>query len=163
MAHADGHRLSTGATLRLVEDRIDSEIGAMLVRELLADLAVRYGSDDIENPRPEELAPPHGAFFVVWRAEVPVGCGGVRHHDVGVGEIKRMYTRPEVRRSGVARTLVAAIEARALAIGYERLVLETATEQPEAIELYHALGYEPMAPYGAYLEYPNTRCFTKTL
>jgi GNAT superfamily N-acetyltransferase len=163
VAHADGRRLSADPALRVVPDRIDSEIGAMLAGELLVDLAARYGSDDIENPRPEELAPPHGSFFVVWRADTPVGCGGVRRHADGVGEIKRMYTRPEARRSGVGRILVNAIEARAREIGYARLVLETATEQPEAIELYRALGYEPMDAYGAYLEYPNTRCFTKTL
>ncbi len=163
MAHADGRRLSAHSTFRLADDRIDSEVGAVLAGELLVDLAARYGSDEIEHPLPDELAPPDGIFFVVWRVDTPVGCGGVRRHADGVGEIKRMYTRPEARRSGVGRMLVRAIEARAREIGYARLVLETATEQPEAIELYHALGYEPMEAYGAYLEYPNTRCFTKTL
>ena len=86
-----------------------------------------------------------------------------RRTTAGVGEIKRMYTRPEARRRGIARTLLAALEVRAVGLGYRRLVLETGTKQPEAMTLYEALGYAPIAPYGQYKDFPDSRCFAKAL
>lgn len=47
--------------------------------------------------------------------------------------VKRMFVRPEHRRRGHARRLLAALEERsARAQGYRRVVLETGLEQPEA-------------------------------
>jgi len=163
MAHPDGSRQLNATRLRLIPDRIDSEIGAPLVLELLDDLAQRYGGPDPDEPSPEDLAPPHGIFFVAWLDDDAIGCGGLRRYADGVGEIKRMYTRASARRVGVGRTILAAVEHRALEVGYERLVLETGTKQPEAIELYRSFGYEPTEAYGQYRDYPASRCFTKLL
>jgi GNAT superfamily N-acetyltransferase len=148
---------------RLLDDRIDSPVGRELVMELLVELASRYGGPDPDEPSPSDLAPPAGAFLVAWLQEAPVGCGGVRAHDGAVGEIKRMYTRPSARRRGVARVLLGAIEDRARALGYARLLLETGTRQPEAIGLYESFGYAPIRPYGQYKDYPDSRCFAKDL
>ena len=74
-----------------------------------------------------------------------------------------MYVRPAARRSGVARTLLAAIESRARELGYDRLILETGEQQPEAIALYRATGYEAIEPYGTYKDSPFSRCFAKSL
>jgi GNAT superfamily N-acetyltransferase len=150
----------------LRDDRIDSPVGSELVGELLDELVRRYGGPDPDAPSPHDLAPPGGAFFVAWLEDVAVGCGGVRAYtgDAGaVGEIKRMYTRPAARRSGVARALLVAIEERAVGLGYARLVLETGTRQPEAIRLYESFGYEPVTPYGQYRDHPESRCFGKDL
>jgi GNAT superfamily N-acetyltransferase len=149
--------------VRLADDRLDSPVGRELVGELLAELAARYGDEDPDEPSALDLAPPHGAFLVAWVAGTALGCGGVRVFDGNVGEIKRMYTRPTARRRGVARVLLAAIEARARTLGYERLVLETGTKQPEAMALYESFGYEPITPYGEYKDYPQSRCYGKDL
>ena len=149
--------------MHLVTDRIDSEIGAPLVLELLDDLAKRYGGPDPDEPSPADLAAPHGIFFVAWLDEEPAGCGGLRRYADGIGEIKRMYTRPQARRAGVGRTVLGAVEQRARELAYARLVLETGTKQPEAIELYRSVGYELTESYGQYRDYPESRCFTKLL
>jgi GNAT superfamily N-acetyltransferase len=133
------------------------------VLELLRDLAERYGAEDPDEPSPHELAPPDGIFFVAWLDDEPAGCGGLRRHGDGIGEVKRMYTRPGARRAGVGRTVLAAVEHRALDLGYERLVLETGTKQPEAIDLYRSVGYELIESYGQYRDYPDSRCFSKRL
>jgi GNAT superfamily N-acetyltransferase len=163
MAHPHGPRQLSATRLRLVPDRIDSEIGAPLVLELLDDLARRYGGPDPDEPSPGDLAPPHGIFLVAWLDNDAVGCGGLRRFADGIGEIKRMYTQATARRVGVGRNVLAAVEQHALEIGYERLLLETGTKQPEAIELYRSCGYEPMDAYGQYHDYPDSRCFTKPL
>jgi GNAT superfamily N-acetyltransferase len=149
--------------ITLGDDRIDSPVGRVLIAELLAELAARYGGPDPDEPAPLDLAAPAGAFLIAWLDGDAVGCGGVRAHDGDVGELKRMYTRPEARRRGVGRVLLASIEARAHTLGYVRLVLEAGTRQPEAIAMYEASGYEPITPYGQYKHYPESRCFAKDL
>jgi GNAT superfamily N-acetyltransferase len=149
--------------VRLVDDRIDSPVGSQIVSELLRDLAARYGGPDPDEPAPLDLSPPHGAFLVAWVDGTALGCGGVRAHDGPVGEIKRMYTRPAARRRGIARLLLGAIEERARALGYRRLVLETGTKQPEAMALYESAGYEAITPYGLYADHADSRCYGKDL
>lgn len=150
-------------SLRLLPDRIDSPVGAALVTELNDDLRDRYGAEDTDQPWPKDLAPPGGIFLVAWLDEEAVGCGGVRAHKPGIGEIKRMYVRPVARRQGVARAVLAAVEEHARVLGYQRLILETGTMQPEAIALYESHGYAPIEPYGHYQSSPLSRCFAKQL
>ncbi len=54
-----------------------------------------------------------------------------------------------------------ALEARAVAGGWQRLVLETGTQQPEAIGLYLALGYRSIDNYGEWAGVVDSRCFAK--
>jgi GNAT superfamily N-acetyltransferase len=152
-------------TVRVEEDRYDSPVAVPLVQALLAELHDRYGQDDADPDRLDapQLAPPHGTFVVAWLDADAVGCGALRRADERVGEIKRMYVRPAWRGHGVGRAVLGAIEARARAVGYERLILETGTRQPEAIGLYTSAGYEPVAAYGAYRWSPLSRCFARTL
>ena len=124
----------------------------------------RYKSpDESDGLAADRLAPPSGIFLVAWNDDDAIGCGGFRRIDDEVAEIKRMYVVPHARRAGVARAVLAEIEARARALSYSRLILETGTKQPEAMRLYETHGYEPMKPFGAYRGSPLSRCYTKTL
>ena len=49
------------------------------------------------------------------------------------------------------------------ALGYRRLVLETGTEQPEAIALYEREGYRPTEGFGHYADEPGSRYYAKDL
>jgi GNAT superfamily N-acetyltransferase len=148
---------------RLEADRIDSEVGGALVAALLQDLRDRYGAEDPDRPDPSDLAPPRGVFLVAWVGDEPVGCGGVRAHDKDVGEIRRMYVKPDARRAGVARAVLTELERRARELGYTQLRLETGLKQPEAIALYESFGYAPIEPYGLYRDEPMSRCFERRL
>jgi GNAT superfamily N-acetyltransferase len=153
----------TAAVLELVAQRIDDAEAAALVDALLSDLAGRYGGRDAFHPDPASLAPPDGVFVVARLDGVPVGCGGFRRFADGVAEIKRMYVAPEARRRGVGLAVLADLEARARALGYESIRLETGTNQPEAMALYQQAGYRAMVPYGHYRESSMSRCFEKDL
>ena len=65
----------------------------------------------------------------------------------GVGELKRMWTAPEARGLGIARRLLAALEARAREAGLTRLHLETNRTLKEAQALYRRAGYQEVAPF----------------
>lgn len=74
-----------------------------------------------------------------------------------------MFVQPAWRRRGVARQLLAALEAQARSLGYARLRLETALGQPEAIGLYRSAGYVDIPPLGKYIGNPVSVCFEKRL
>jgi GNAT superfamily N-acetyltransferase len=78
-------------------------------------------------------------------------------------EVKRMFVRTEHRRKGHARRLLAALEDRARAQGFRRVLLETGLVQPEAIALYKSAGYAPVEGFGHYKDSPLSRSFARDL
>jgi GNAT superfamily N-acetyltransferase len=78
-------------------------------------------------------------------------------------EIKRMYVVPAQQRRGIARRMLAHLESTAASAGIEGLVLETGLEQPEAIALYTACGYEPVPGFGYYCGSELSRTFGRRL
>jgi GNAT superfamily N-acetyltransferase len=173
--------------IELAEEPYDGPDGEVLIRELLADINERYrdwavGLTDEEiaaadraylsEVTPDVVRRPTGAFVVARLDGVLAGCGAVRsyapYHDdlapeAGVGEIKRMYTRPAARRRGVSRAVLARLEATALELGYHRLMLETGSPQPEAIALYERSDWHRIEPYGHYRDEETSICFAKDL
>ncbi len=139
-----------GAPLVLAEVPYDGPLARVLVAELQAEYVVRYGGPDETPVDPAEFAPPRGTFLVALVDGEPVGTAGLRELGDGVVELKRMYVRAPHRRRGHARRLLAAVEERARADGHRRVVLETGTQQPEAVALYVSAGYAPVQPYGHY-------------
>lgn len=151
-------------SMRLEVDRLDSPVGVSLAEALAGEYLLRYQEEDVQDGlATDQLTPPDGTFLVAWLDDVAVGCGGLRRIDEKVGEIKRMYVAETARRRGVAHALLTTLESTARALGYERLILETGTKQPEAMTLYSSRGYELIEPYGTYRDSPLSRCFAKSL
>ena len=99
--------------------------------------------------RDADMTPPAGFFFVARLDGRPVGCGALRRIDETTGEIKRMWTAPAARRLGVARRIIATIEATARSAGMTTLRLDTNEALKEAQALYRKLGFEDVAPFNA--------------
>jgi len=84
-----------------------------------------------------------------------VGMGALKDHGDSLGEVKRMFTLPEVRGQRVGARLLEKIEGLARDKGIARLVLETG-EAPgfePAYRVYERGGFEQC---GAVLDYPNS-------
>jgi GNAT superfamily N-acetyltransferase len=135
-----------------------------LVAEVQAEYTARYGGPDDTPLDPSVFEPPGGAFFVGYLGGLPVAMGGWRFRtDVAafgrtaVTEIKRMYVAPRARRQGLARRVLAHLEATAREAGAAAMVLETGTEQPEALTLYAEGGYTPVPAFGHYAWSPKAR------
>jgi GNAT superfamily N-acetyltransferase len=96
---------------------------------------------------PDEFVPPSGAFVVACADGRAVGCGGVKQIDEQHGEIKRLYVAPELRKSGIARLILAGLEQRARESGYAAVRLDTGARQPEALALFRSTGYNDIADY----------------
>jgi GNAT superfamily N-acetyltransferase len=141
-------------------------VARTLVEAAMAELAGRYGGTGDETPvDPADFSPPDGDFVVAFLDGVPVACGGWRAHgpDGAVAEVKRMFTRPEARRLGVAGAVLRAVEDSARASGRSRIALETGTRQPEAIAMYEAAGYRRIPNFGHYRDEPGVRSFGREL
>ncbi|MET3962489.1 ribosomal protein S18 acetylase RimI-like enzyme [Marmoricola sp. OAE513] len=78
-------------------------------------------------------------------------------------EIKRMYVAPAGRGRGLARAMLAHLESTARAAGADLMILETGTEQPEALALYESSGYRSIPGFGYYRSSPKNRCMALVL
>jgi GNAT superfamily N-acetyltransferase len=138
----------------------DSEV-APLLAGLAYEYDTRYG-ENVEMTRATEgdFDPPSGLFLVVMEGATTAAGGGFRRHDTNTCEVKRMWTRPDCRRRGLAVMVLGALEDAAVEAGYTRLILETGPRQPEAETLYAARGYGRIAFYG---HYPEARAFSLDL
>jgi GNAT superfamily N-acetyltransferase len=134
-----------------------------LEAELQQEYVERYGGADESPVDPAEFAPPGGVFVVGFADGEPVASGGFRRHSEQIAEIKRMYVVEDRRGVGYARRLLAELEARAAAVGYQQIILETGRRQPEAIALYESSGYQPIPGFGFYADQALSRSFAKDL
>ncbi|RKP47176.1 GNAT family N-acetyltransferase [Pararobbsia silviterrae] len=137
---------------------IDTSLHDPVVRPLLDALqieyATRYGdfrrnaatsaSDELARYPAELFVPPHGAFIVALLDGETVGGGAFKRYDGTTAELKRIWTRADQRRQGLAHRIVEELEARAVRQGYRRVYLTTGFRQPEAAALYRKAGYEPL-------------------
>lgn len=83
-------------------------------------------------------------WFVAWLDEQPVGIGKLyRSADLDESmHIESMWVTPTLRRAGVARALIEAMEAEARALGEDRLALWVFRGNPTARNIYRHLGYK---------------------
>ncbi|RCV48140.1 GNAT family N-acetyltransferase [Marinitenerispora sediminis] len=119
-----------------------------MLAELAWEYSTRYGAGEGEAEMsrypPAEFAPPGGALLVLVERGEAVAGGALRRQDSATAELKRVWTHSAHRRRGLARRIVAALEAEAARLGYRRILLTTGPRQPEARGLYLATGYTPL-------------------
>ncbi|MCU1566220.1 MAG: family N-acetyltransferase [Pseudarthrobacter sp.] len=145
------------------------------VRPLLDELAVeydtRYGdlfgregaAEELNRYPAEEFAGPGGALLVIQENGESIAGGAFRRYDSDTAELKRIWTHSAHRRRGLARLVLAELEALAVRRGYTRLYLTTGPRQPEAKHLYLTTGYEPQFDLDADPETVKFLAFTKEL
>ena len=129
----------------------DDPLVAELLDAMVRSVEPLYGRIDVPgmpSGRPEDFAPPGGAFLVGFDGDGRAVCGGgVKRLEDGICEIKRMYVVPDARGRGTGRALLGALEDAARGLGYERARLDTGAKQPEAQHLYRSAGYREIPDY----------------
>jgi ribosomal protein S18 acetylase RimI-like enzyme len=118
-----------------------------------------YGGPDNTPFATADFSPPHGVFFVGYLAGAAVAMGGWRFRTPGVprmaqrpAEIRRMFVHHDVRGRGLARIVLAALEASAAAAGADWMLLETGSPQAAAVGLYRSSGYVDVERFGYYAD-----------
>jgi putative acetyltransferase len=143
---------------------VHSQEAHELMGALTQELKLRYGDDGgVNGFRYEDFAQKKAVFVLArWEREA-IGCGAIIPLQEDIAEIKRMYVAPLFRGKGISRQILIKLEDLAQSYGFQKIWLETGTEQPEAISLYFSCGYHPIPLYGYYKDDPRSRCFEKSL
>jgi putative acetyltransferase len=141
-----------GALTITAESPLKDEVRA-LIAELNAALLALTPAEFCYHMTAEEMAVPHTTVFVARIDGRAVAMGALRRHGNGVGEVKRMYTRPDMQGGGIGGAILAAIERMAEDEGLTRLVLETGDRHPAAWRVYERGGFVRCGPV---LDYPDS-------
>jgi len=113
----------------------------------------------------EKLRAPDITFWTAWEDDLLLGCGALKELDQKHGEVKSMRTPIAHRRKGVGFAILSHIIEVAKGRGYERLSLETGSEDAfkPAQKLYEKFGFTYCGPFGNYKEDPNSVFMTLRL
>lgn len=131
--------------IEVLRTRVDDP----LARPLLAGLEHAYVGWYGEGARREmtrypleRFLPENGGEFLLLVSDGAAVAGGAYMRDEhGDAEVKRMWTRDDLRRRGLARRVLDELEQEARAAGYDRMVLGTGWAQDGAVALYLAAGW----------------------
>ncbi|WP_202929036.1 GNAT family N-acetyltransferase [Chitinophaga agri] len=134
----------------------------LLITELDADLRRRNG-DIMDIYDGHNKLQPLDTAVVIYMNDVPVCCGCFKSYSDDAVEVKRVYVRDEARGKGFSKLLMKELETWATEIGFRKTVLETGSQQQEALGLYTSLGYKRIPNYEPYIGLPDSVCFEKDL
>ena len=134
------------------ESPLQDEI-RVLIAELNTALLALTPAEFCTHMSVEQMAGAETTVFVARIDGRAVAIGALRCDADGIGEVKRMYTRPEYQGRGIGGAILAEIEALAKREGLARLVLETGDRHPAAWRVYERGGFTRCGPV---LGYPDT-------
>lgn len=136
---------------RLVHTTPLDDLVAPVLSDLEREYDGRYGtmfgqpaSVEISRYPASAFSAPDGTFVVLVRDGRAISAGAFMRIDETTVEVKRMWTHADFRGRGLARAILAELEAEASRRGYSKVVLSTGPRQPEAVRLYLATGYTPL-------------------
>lgn len=148
----------------IIDDLKGPEIQALL-QEHLDSMQLYSPPESIHALDLEALRKPEITFWTVWEADELLGCGALKELDAHHGEIKSMRTSARHRRQGVAKAVLTHILEEARRRGYQRLSLETGSNEAfaPARSLYAAVGFTYCEPFADYVPDPYSVFMTMEL
>ncbi|MFE8070287.1 GNAT family N-acetyltransferase [Marinobacteraceae bacterium S3BR75-40.1] len=125
---------SAGQLFREYVQFLGLDIAYQGFEEELADLPAMYGR-------------PSGALVLARLYGEYAGAVGLRTHEPGVAEMKRMFVRASARGQRVGEALTAALIDQARGLGFHAIVLDSVASLKPALALYRRFGFRDIAPY----------------
>lgn len=141
-----------------------------LLGEHLADMFATSPAESVHALDAAALSGPDIAFWTAREGSGVLGCGAMKlletdGSNTKQGEIKSMRTAAHARGRGIATLLLAHILAEAGRGGYDRLYLETGSQDffAPARRLYQRHGFSICEPFAGYVHDPNSVYMTLDL
>jgi ribosomal protein S18 acetylase RimI-like enzyme len=91
-----------------------------------------------------------GILYLIQVEDGIVGMGGLRKLNEDIGEIKRMYIKPEYQGKGLGKKMLQLLLSEAKEYGFSAVYLETGSFMATAQHLYRSAGFHDRE------EYPET-------
>ena len=147
---------------------IDDLQGAAIQQLLKVHLDAMHSHSPPESVHALDLAAlrhPSITFWTAWEGDELLGCGALKKLSAVHAELKSMRTIETHMRKGVAMAILRHIESAAIAMGIQRISLETGQPAPfvAAQKLYASEGYEETGPFADYVLDPYSMFMTKAL
>lgn len=124
--------------LSWANDMNDQEFGIRL------DIAAMLDGDMADLAK---FMPPYGRLLLAEIDLAVVGCICLKKLLKDIGEVKRLYVKPEYRGGGIGKMLVATLLDEARQAGYQTLRLDSAWYMTKAHNVYRSSGFYEIAPY----------------
>src|SRR3954470_12131004 len=144
-------RLLTAGLVEVAVEDPRSEAAQFCLRSYAAELDATFeGGFDPARSRavdPAALTPPAGLLLVARLHGEPVACGALKLPPGEPAEIKRLWVARAARGLGVARRVLAELEAHARRAGADVVHLDTNRALRAATALYRSSGYVEVAPF----------------
>jgi GNAT superfamily N-acetyltransferase/DNA-binding MarR family transcriptional regulator len=150
-AQGEVRRLLAVSMVSVSAEDPSSEDARWCLSHYFAELAERF-EEEFEPGRTlpadaADLVPPAGVFLIARVAGEPAGCGALKTHRPGVGEIMRMWVDRAHRGLGIGARLLDALESHATGLGHHTVRLYTNRSLDEAKAMYRSRGYEEIPRY----------------
>ena len=145
------------STIEIRSERADHPQVVALLGALDRYLGELYEPDANHILSVSELLAPEVSFFVARQGEKIVGTGAVRRMPGDAdtdgqryGEVKRIFVDPAMRGQRIGERLLQTLEATLQEQGVALTLLETGSDQREAVRLYERCGYTRRGAFGGY-------------
>ena len=119
-----------------------------------SNLSKEYGIEfEVEDKVSQDMTelgmftPPDGRLTLVTLESELVGIGCLRKIEDEIGEIKRMYLRPNYRGRGIGKELLEFLFEEAKSLGYKTIRLDSVHFMDAAHSLYRSFGFIEIEPY----------------
>jgi DNA-binding MarR family transcriptional regulator/GNAT superfamily N-acetyltransferase len=150
-AQAEVRRLLAVSMVSVAAEDPSSDDARWCLSHYFAELADRFEEEfDPRRTLPADsadLVPPAGAFLIARVGGEPAGCGALKTHGPGVGEIMRMWVDRAHRGLGIGARILDALEEHAAALCHRTVRLYTNRSLDEAKAMYRSRGYEEIPRY----------------
>lgn len=153
------------AEWQIVEDDLTGEAVIELLRLHAEGMVANSPADACHFLDLEGLRTPDITFWSIWDDGSLAGCGALRELDSLHGEVKSMRTDPQHLGRGVGRRVLGHIIEAARSRGYERISLETGTDESfaAAAYLYESEGFVTCGPFAGYPDHEASHFMTLKL
>ncbi len=138
----------------LIHESLLIELNYEYLNEIANEVKKRYNLDlvslieqpirDYAKKSVEELTslkPPNGEFYIIKLENKIIGMGAFRKLKIGLGEVKRMYIRPEFRGKGFGKLLLKHLLKIGKEFGCSRIFLDTGQFMRAAQQVYLSEGF----------------------
>ncbi len=123
-----------------------------LFKEYASSLGHEFSLQDFARELaelPGAYAPPDGALLLArWDGRL-AGCVALRPLGGGVCQMRRLFVRHQFRGKGLGKRLALEVIEAARGAGHTVMRLEVSPWMVEAIAMYRAMGFQPIAPAAA--------------